>query len=458
MASAAKIDASKLKQLAEGKTKIIYDIPGTGNVLIQNKDKITAFNAVRANVLEGKAAVSNLTNCRVFEYLNALGLKTHFVRTNGETEFVARNCAMVPIEWVTRRIATGSFLKRNVGVKEGFRFSPPKLEIFYKDDANNDPQWSDEMLIEAKITVGGVQIQKHHIDQMGRMTVAVFEVLERAWAQRGCTLVDMKVEFGVDLQTKELFLADVIDSDSWRLWPAGDRRLQVDKQFYRDLPEVTEAALKELKHKFEWTSEQLKGFFTRPPGRVAIFMGSAVDVEFCSKIATGCKAYGLPVTMHVSSAHKSTADTLQQLSNYEGDGVPTVFVAVAGGSNGLGLVLSGNSPFPVINCPPITPEKWGNEDIWSSLRAPSGLGCVTVLSPNAAATAAATILSLNDHVVWGRLRIEQLNNYLKIVDSDHSEKLATANAAVALTSGQFTFVDTTKPDIGTGPAKAKTEA
>lgn len=54
-----------------------------------------------------------------------------------------------------------------------------------------------------------------------------------------------------------------------------------------------------------------------------------------------------------------------------GDGVPTIFVAVAGRSNGLGPVMSGNTAYPVINCPPITPD-WGAQDIWSSLRMPSG--------------------------------------------------------------------------------------
>lgn len=68
----------------------------------------------------------------------------------------------------------------------------------------------------------------------------------------------------------------------------------------------------------------------------------------------------LPIILH-----------LQRIVFSKGDGVPTIFVAVAGRSNGLGPVMSGNTAYPVINCPPLTPD-WGAQDVWSSLRLPSG--------------------------------------------------------------------------------------
>ncbi|XP_066404500.1 bifunctional phosphoribosylaminoimidazole carboxylase/phosphoribosylaminoimidazole succinocarboxamide synthetase isoform X1 [Molothrus aeneus] len=407
------------KKVNEGKTKEVYELPDIpGCVLMQSKDQITAGNAARKDRMEGKAAISNTTTSCVFQLLQEAGIKTAFVRKQSDTAFIAAHCEMIPIEWVCRRIATGSFLKRNPGVKEGYKFYPPKIEMFFKDDANNDPQWSEEQIIEAKFCFAGLTIGQTEVDIMSRSTQAIFEILEKAWQPQNCTLVDLKIEFGVNVLTKEIVLADVIDNDSWRLWPAGDRSQQKDKQSYRDLKEVTPEALQMVKRNFEWVSERVELLLkTKSQGRVVVLMGSSSDLSHCEKIKKACATFGIPCELRVTSAHKGPDETLRIKAEYEGDGIPTVFVAVAGRSNGLGPVMSGNTAYPVVNCPPLSPD-WGTQDVWSSLRLPSGLSCPTTLSPEGAAQFAAQIFGLNNHLVWAKLRSNMLNTWISLKQAD----------------------------------------
>ncbi|XP_014664648.1 PREDICTED: multifunctional protein ADE2-like [Priapulus caudatus] len=404
--------------LAEGKTKVVLELLGKHeHVLLQSKDRITAHNAARSDDMAGKAQISNQTTGMIFEYLARAGVRTHYVQSHNDTSFVARRCHMVPIEWVTRRIATGSFLKRNPGVPEGYVFRPVKLEIFFKDDAAGDPQWSFEQLLARGLTCGKRAIGQREIDVMAKMTICIFEMLERAWRSLDCTLVDMKVEYGVDADTGEILLADVIDSDSWRLWPQGDRRLMKDKQVYRDLDTVTPTTLETVKTNFAWIAEKVRKFSERSSGQVVVFMGSASDLTTSSRVQSVCDSCGVTCHLRVTSAHKGTDETLRILAEYEAQHVAMVIVAVAGRSNGLGPVLAGNTVIPVINCPPVTAE-WGAQDIWSSLRLPSGLGCSTVLSPEGAALQALQILALSDHVIWSSLKARQLNTWVRLKDAD----------------------------------------
>jgi phosphoribosylaminoimidazole-succinocarboxamide synthase len=219
--------------LAEGKTKQIYAYPGNDDlVYMVNKDQITAGDGARRNELTGKSRWSTITTANIFRLLNRENLATHFVEQINDVTLLVRRCTMLPVEQVQRRLATGSYLKRHPEVSEGTRFDPLLVETFLKDDARHDPQiWPEDI-----INMGLATMQE--IEWMAGQGRRVFETLERAWGGIDVTLVDLKIEFGRDSRG-DLLVADVIDNDSWRLWPGGDKTRMLDKQIYRNLKEVT---------------------------------------------------------------------------------------------------------------------------------------------------------------------------------------------------------------------------
>jgi phosphoribosylaminoimidazole-succinocarboxamide synthase len=226
--------------LAEGKTKRIYADPDNDTlVYMVSKDQITAGDGARRNELAGKARLSTITTANVFHLLNEENIDTAFVKQINDVTLLVRRCTMLPIEQVMRRIATGSYLKRHSEVSEGTRFDPLLVETFLKDDARHDPLISSEDIV----TMGLATATE--IEWMAGQGRRVFETLERAWATVDVTLVDLKIEFGRDPEG-HLLVADVIDNDSWRLWPGGDKTRMLDKQVYRNLKDVTAQDLQDI--------------------------------------------------------------------------------------------------------------------------------------------------------------------------------------------------------------------
>ncbi len=231
-------------QLAEGKTKIVYAHPNDATLaIVQHKDNISAGDGARRNVIAGKGALSGQTTANVFTLLNRAGIPTHFVNAPDATTMVVRRCTMIPIEVVQRRMATGSFLRRHPDATEGQRFDPPLVEFFLKDDARHDPQISGEEIAAQGIATAA------DVQQMTEQGRRVFDVLEQAWAAQDVTLVDLKIEFGHDA-AGNLLVADVIDNNSWRIWPGGDKSRMLDKQVYRNMKEVTDEGLEELRQRY----------------------------------------------------------------------------------------------------------------------------------------------------------------------------------------------------------------
>ncbi len=230
--------------LAEGKTKQIYAYPADDTLAYMvNKDQITAGDGARRNELIGKSRWSTITTANVFRLLNKENIATHFVRQINDVTLLVRRCTMLPIEQVQRRIATGSYLKRHPEVSEGTRFEPVLVETFLKDDARHDPQIWEEDIVKMGLAT------PYEIEWMATQGRRVFETLERAWATIDVTLVDLKIEFGRDTKG-DLLVADVIDNDSWRLWPGGDKTRMLDKQVYRNLKEVTPQDLQQVADRY----------------------------------------------------------------------------------------------------------------------------------------------------------------------------------------------------------------
>ena len=240
-------------KLAEGKTKIIYELsdPGSDLAYMVHKDTITAGDGAKRDVIAGKGELSCRTTSAIFRYLEQQGIPTHYVDTLDAHTMLVRRVEMIPIEWVARRLATGSYVRRT-GVAEGTRFDPIVLELFLKDDARHDPQISPEEAIDSGLCT------KDEVGVALQMTERVFLALEEAWATQDIQLVDLKIEFG---RTADgLVVADVIDNDSWRLWPGGRRDQMLDKQVYRDLVSHDAEALEDVRRRYVEVARRAEQF------------------------------------------------------------------------------------------------------------------------------------------------------------------------------------------------------
>jgi len=264
------------KKIAEGKTKRIWRISGTSEVLIESKDDITAGDGVKRDILESKGVLSTKTTSNCFQLLNEAGVATHFIAQEEGSIFRAHRVRMIPIELVARRVATGSYLQRNSEVSEGTVFKGLTMEFFLKDDARHDPLmiWDDSMgvfrLYDAHqpLSAGAIDVLsvedltpshtrewwEKTIPKLRLVTTSVFLVLEEAWERQDVLLVDLKIECG-ETEDGRLLVADVIDNDSWRIWPGGDKDRMKDKQVYRNLKKPTPEEMNLIKDNYVWVAE-----------------------------------------------------------------------------------------------------------------------------------------------------------------------------------------------------------
>ncbi len=124
------------------------------------------------------------------------------------------------------------------------------------------------------------------------------------------------------------------------------------------------------------------------------------DLEWANQISKVLLSFEIETTSRIASAHKVPLKCYNLIKEYEKENV--VFITIAGMSNALSGFTDAQTHCPVIACPPYS-DKYGGADLYSSIRMPSGVAPLTILSPENAALAAAKIIGLSNPEIQKRI-------------------------------------------------------
>ena len=247
-----------LKLLARGKVRDVYEVDER-SLLFVASDRLSAFDVVMANGIPGKGKILTQLSLFWFELLKPVSAHHLLTARIDEMPAVVRKyadqlegrCMLVkklrifPVEAIVRGYLSGSGLKEYrasgtvcglslpSGLVESSKlptplYTPSTKADLGKHDLNIHPD-------EAARIVG-----QAFADQIHNKAIALYVAARDYAAGKGIIIADTKFEFGLDLATNAVVLADeVLTPDSSRFWPAasyaaGRPQNSFDKQFVRD--------------------------------------------------------------------------------------------------------------------------------------------------------------------------------------------------------------------------------
>ncbi len=149
--------------------------------------------------------------------------------------------------------------------------------------------------------------------------------------------------------------------------------------------------------------------------KVVIIMGSKADLDWANQIVKVLDSFEIASVARIASAHKVPLKCYNLIKEYEKENV--VFITIAGMSNALSGFTDAQTHCPVIACPPYS-DKFGGTDIFSSVRMPSGVAPLTVLSPENAALAAAKIIGLSNPAIQQKIVSFQEKKRIELEEAD----------------------------------------
>lgn len=228
---------SDFPALYEGKAKVLYSTGDSQVLLTYFKDDATAFNAQKKGTIVGKGEINCRITSHLFRLIESQGISTHYIDNPSPREMRVKAVTIIPLEVVVRNIAAGSLCKQT-NLAPGTVLPQPLVEFFYKDDALGDPLLTLDRLYLMNVAT------PDQVSTLRTMALEIDRILSDFFQQCGITLVDFKLEFGVDAQGS-ILLADEISPDSCRLWLTAEsdpqKRILDKDRFRQDLGQVEDA-------------------------------------------------------------------------------------------------------------------------------------------------------------------------------------------------------------------------
>lgn len=138
--------------------------------------------------------------------------------------------------------------------------------------------------------------------------------------------------------------------------------------------------------------------------KVGIVMGSISDNEIMRKAVDILKHLGIEYEHTIVSAHR-TPDRLTEYAKSAKERGLTVIIAGAGGAAHLPGMLASMTCVPVIGVPIKTKSLKGVDSLYSIVQMPEGVpvGCMSINGAQNAGLYAASLIGINDEVIYQRL-------------------------------------------------------
>lgn len=153
--------------------------------------------------------------------------------------------------------------------------------------------------------------------------------------------------------------------------------------------------------------------------KVGILMGSDSDLPVVRKAVDTLKEFGVPVEVHIYSAHRTPAEAKDFAQNARANGFG-VLIAAAGMAAHLAGAIAANTTLPVIGIPMSSSHLDGIDALLSTVQMPSGIPVATVAINGAvnAALLSMQMLAIEDASLAGKLQAKRDADAKKVLEKD----------------------------------------